>query len=482
LAIEALGIYPNQQGASIGTSKRIYPSDSAPNMEVRFQTQSDTWVKANVWVTVDAINKNGKEAVNSWTYVGEGGVTDKATSWFAKVSVGDYFEWQKYLSNIIDSSTLLGTLTYASRKYDCIRLTVKVRCYFYANDGVTLDSVVSDPVYCYIGFIPTYTVDANGIYLDKDGLTIDYTATGWNRPNDRWAIKNLKDGTKTVIGSTEVYGTVGKYGKITIPKDKLLYVPKQGDTLTGTARMVGSWQETGTTLNTLDLSTQTVIDKYTLKDPTLTVTTDDAGVHVTVGQTGTGTSLDYVEVSMVGGEYGADRVKIPVGGTYVFKAYPFGTVTEWQAVGYSNAPGEEVSASKVVTQNAAKIDKDGLALVGTNVYWFMYNVRYTTSSKPAYATAKLAGRNRPTVGFGEGGMVTWQVEGILAMPEISSLGVVTADEQSYRELPTEGVYVMCLPDGQRAQVFISNMSITRDNTKLRTVSFTAEEVAEWIGE
>lgn len=108
-----------------------------------------------------------------------------------------------------------------------------------------------------------------------------------------------------------------------------------------------------------------------------------------------------------------------------------------------------------------------------------YNCTYSTSSKPEAETVKLAGRQRPTVGFGEGGEVSWSINGLAIMNDSeAATSLETTDEDALRNLPLAGIQVLRFPDGTRAQVYVSSVSVSRaDASGLRNISITAEEVS-----
>ena len=485
MAVQDVGIYPNQQGTDVGTSKRIFLTDGTITEKIRFTTQSNRWIDANVWVYAYGIQVAGEESIDGYTYIGEAGDFNIPIASFTQVSgsVADGYLWEYAFSSVTGLSALIGSLDYTTRSYDCIMLVIRVRAFW----GTDINESELGVQTCWIGFIPEYVLSE--IYYDKNGLTVEYTTTcagqtyAWTRPNDRWAINNLTDNLDVVVGEQDAYGVVGSAGKLTIPKERLLYIPDYADTLTGLVRFAGSWQQVGSTLNTLDLSTVPVVNKYVTKTPTLSLAVSSAGVTVTVGQTGIGSDLDYVEVSMVGAEYDVDRAQIPLNGTHLFEYVPFDVATEWQATGYSSAAGD-LAMSQPITKTAAAIErKPGAAvfkaLDGTEVV-IAYDLSYSSSYQPETTVVKLAGRQRRTVGFGEGGTGTWDVSGSVLLPSrYSTSGLETVYEDILRALPESGVQIMWLPEGTRKQVYVSSIDISRmtGGRGFRSVSIQAEEVA-----
>lgn len=493
MAVENLGIYPNAQSKPIGTTLRIYPTSGTVAPYVRFETQSNGWYSANIWVTAYGIKKAGSEDINGYTLIGDTGVLNRTRANFTLVSgsEGTNYVYALPFSSITDGTTtlssLLGTLSYAGRSYAALRLKVEARIYW--DSGQVIERSSRGEMTCYIGFIPTFTV--NEIYYDKNGLTITYTASGsgaaaWKRPNDRWATKmlDIRHGGKTYALTSsleEIYGTVGSAGKLTIPKAKLKRVPETGDTIYGKVRFVGSWMSVGSTLNTMGLSWVAVVNKYDVPAPafaSISATAD--GVSVTMASN---SNIDYIEVSMVGGQYAIDRAIITPGSTHVFKGVPYGVATEWQAVAYSDAAGE-LAASQPVTATAGAVspqlakgavftDADG------NEVCIPYNVSYTTQSRAESTRVKLAGRQRPTVGFGEGGSVTWTVNGkVLFASDFDQARYVTTDREALNALPMAGVQLLRLPDGTRAQLQVTDCQTSRNVgwNGYRAVSISAEEV------
>ena len=477
MAINELGIFPNSQGSTIGTSLRVESADGTVAPYLRFKTQSDSWTKADIAITVDVITKSGTETLNGYSNKGSVSMKDVPNSSFsayAGSSNATGWIWSLAFSSITGLSALLGTLSYSGRSYDAIRLKISVKLYF--SGGST-----SGTKTCYIGFIPTFT--ASEIYIDKSGLTVAYTATGWNRPNDRWAVMDIADGSEIVLQDSDAYGKIGSAGKLTIPKAKLKYIPANGDTLTGSIRMTGSWMGTGTNLGYLDLSTVTVINKYATKTPTLSLLVVSDGVRATVGQTGTGSNLDSVEVSLVGSDYVLDKEVIPLNGQHVFKAVPVNVPLTFQAVGYSSAAGE-LAASATITKS---VDTGGDPVIYESEAFSViydsgsvelaYNIQVDTSNAPEAVTVKFAGRKRQTVGFGEGGSQTWRISADIITEAHDGLIVTT--EQEVRSLPERGVCILRFPDGERAQVYITTVNVSRSERGgvIRSVDIDAEEVA-----
>ena len=478
MAIEKLGIHPNKSGASIGDALAIHPTDSAPALKFRFATQSNSWLTANVWATVDIVRKAGNEAVNGYANIGDGGSTGIARSSFTLVGQEDgAYIYEIALTDALmdDVETLLGTLTYSGRSYDAIRLTLDVRVVW----GAGANDYTKSSQVCYIGFKPTYT--ATGAQYGPQGLEITYTASGWSRPNDRWANNALTCGTAALADDNAAWGTVGGAGKIVIPADKLKMIPATGDTLGGSIRMVGSWQGTGAELGTLDLTGVSVTNLTTIKKPTITATAQTNGVLVKwTGTTGTGTTPTRVEVSMEDGGYAADRWTFTaVNETHLFKAVPSGVKTDWQAVGIGSVGGVEY-ASGPTNVKADEVYHYGLTIVperGSTVV-VQYNATMGANAKPESETVKLAGRERPTVGYGEGGTATWSIGGDIVATAMGGLSVT--DPADVLALPFGGVCVVCSEDGARRQVAISDASVSRPiggGGGLRSVSISAEEVA-----
>lgn len=479
MAIERIGIYPNKAGAVIGDALEVFPSDSAPALEFRFSTQSQTWLTANVWVTVDIVRKAGDEAINGYSRKGAAGALGIArTSLATPISDGGAYVYKVPLSNaaLSDVATLLGTLTYSGRSYDAIRLTVEVRVKWGAGDSdYTRGSSV-----CYIGFKPSYS--ATGAKYSPEGLAISYTASGWSRPNDRWANGALTSDSEPLAEPNAAWGTVGGAGVLTIPADKLERIPETGEELGGSIRMVGSWQAQGATLGELDLTGVSVTNLTTIRKPAITATAQNGGVLVAVtAGTGTGTAATRIDVSLAGSTYAMDRATLEPGESHFFAAVPAGAPTEWQAVGIADVGGTEF-ASGPSSATAQAIEISGLEVVtqGGGIVPIPYNATISGNTAPETETVKLAGRERMTVGFGEGGTGAWTINGTIIADDSLAAGAITTDPADVRALPFAGLCMLRDSDGWRAQVYIDSATV-RDAYNIgrgsREVTISAEEVS-----
>lgn len=480
MAIQAVGIYPNEQGKAIGTSKRILPGQSAPSMQIRFRTQSNTATSWNIWVTARGINTAGNAQINSYTSLGTAGRTG-ITGLSPTGSVAAGFVYSVPFSSVTGLNDLVKTLTYSGRSYDAIELTIEVRAFWDGGNSYLAQT-------CYIGFIPAY--DPDGAVWGGNGLAISYEATDpWGRPNDRWQLEtDLKDKQERVVFKKGVWGTVDGYGSIVLPKSKSLRVPNTGDELFGTFRMVGSWMVEGSVLNTLTLNGgagATVDNSYDLETPVLTANIEQGGVRVTVGQTSTGkTALETVGVQLVGSDWAPDRAEVAVGGSFLFEAVPRGVQTVWSGIGYATVDGEKV-ASDAAETTCGPYQSSGCAIVpvGGGAVRIPYNIVSSSQSKPESESVKLAGRDRETVGYGEGGSVTWSISGKVVADGFGAMyggaAMETTDLDALRNLPMAGVCIVCLPEGERAQVELTNVSISRQQAGelRRTVSISAKEVS-----
>lgn len=474
MAIERVGIYPNKTDELIGSALEIFPSDSAPALQFRFATQSNSWLTANIWISVDAVSRAGSEAINGFKRIGAAGASDIArTSLSTPTEDGGQYVYSIPLSSLSAVATLMGTLSYSTRTYDALRLTVEVRIVW----GTGANDFTRGSSLCWIGFKPEFT--ATGAYFAPEGLSVTYTAADWGRPNDRWENNEITSDGAALVNAKSAWGTTGGAGVLTIPRNLLLRVPATGETLGGTFRMVGSWQGIGNSIGELDLTGVTVNNLTQVRKPAITAARYGTGVLVTVtAGTGTGVAPERIEVSMVGSTYSADRATLAPGESHLFQAVPAGISTEWQAVGIATVSGEEF-ASGPSTATAQAVVIDGLEIVDAeaNVIPIPYNVRLSSSSKPETETVKLAGRTRPTVGYGEGGEVSWTINGTIVTETMGDLTVT--DPDTVRALPFAGVCIVRIEDGQRMQVSIESASVTQDGDGMGIMSATinADEVS-----
>lgn len=475
MAVTNVGIYPNTENALTGRYLSIKSGDSAPALEFRFKTSSNSWVEANIWITVDIVRNGGNESINGYANIGADGALGVArTSFSTPTSVDGGYVYKMPLTNALmdDVETLLGTLTYSSRSYDAIRLKVEVNVRW----GTSWSQAEKSSQTCFIGFKPAYT--ATGAQYDPSGLTITYSASGWGRPNDQYQTNAITSASKATVGAG-VKGRAVSSSKLVIPKAKLKRIPSTGDTLSGSLLMRGSWQDDDSNLGTMSLAGVSVTNLTQVRVPSITATAQSDGVKVTVGAgTGTGTAAASIEVSMVGSTYSMDRVTLAPGDSYVFEAVPSGVSTTWQAIGINTVGGVEY-ASGPATATATAVNIDGAVITkasGGSVA-IPYNATVSSSSKPEAETVKLAGRDRPTVGFGEGGSQTWDVSGVIVIDPAYTGTLVITDEEDVMALPFAGLCMLRFKDGRRAQVYVTDASVRRDHGSLRSVSIACEEVA-----
>ena len=236
MAIEKIGIYPNNQNALLGASLSVMSADGTVSPEFRFATQSNTWNTVNLWVTVDAVNTGGNEDVNGYHNVGASGFTNKSrTALSTPTSSGGLYYYKVPLSDsgLSTVAGYIGTVSYASRSYDAIRLKIEVRIKYTGGE-------VTGSATCYIGFKPTYTATAAAYTVN--GLEITYTATSpWSRPSDRFTTGAIKSASKALCDSG-VTGKCSGAGKLVIPRSKIKRIPATGESLSGSITMRGSWQ------------------------------------------------------------------------------------------------------------------------------------------------------------------------------------------------------------------------------------------------
>ena len=160
--------------------------------------------------------------------------------------------------------------------------------------------------------------------------------------------------------------------------------------------------------------------------------------------------------------------------------------TNWAACGLATVSGELVASHMVYRTNVSAIEKSGFSITpenGSGTLRVPYSAPSNSQSKPETESVKLAGRNRMTVGFGEGGTVGWSLSGKVVDSGFAALygnaTVETTDIEKLRNVPMEGVCVLRMQEGERARVVITNCSIskTQDGKHRRSVNITATEVS-----
>lgn len=288
------------------------------------------------------------------------------------------------------------------------------------------------------------------------------------------------------ISDANYWSVIDEAGKLTIPADAFSVVPNTGNVLNGSIRMVGSWQPAGSVLNYMSLDGVVVTNLYDIKLPTLTAVVEGDGVRVTVGESNIGvTSIDKIQVQLVGSTLDEDRVTLSVDESYLFKAVPYNVPTQWQAVAYGTPSAGVEAASEAVFVTCARVYGFGVGVTAQDgsVVRIPYSTAYTSQSRPEAKRVKLQGRDRETVGFGEGGSVTWTISGKVVLDGFGAryggASMEITDENELRNLPMKGACILRFDDGTRTKVQLTNVQIGRQiaGEMKRTVSISAQEVS-----
>ena len=280
-----------------------------------------------------------------------------------------------------------------------------------------------------MGYIPEY--HAQKAEVVSGGLAVDYTCPGWVRRTDRWAVDaGVKDSSGGYVAKAGTYGTVAKSGRLVIPSSALVRDPS-GATLKGTVRFNAVWRPEGLAFSSMSLDGLAVADNRTPNTPRLSATAGANGsVSVEVTDSGDkGVPIETATVRLVGGEYAdLDVREVAVPGTATFGFPPLGRALEFQAVGHTAAGAD----SKAARCSVAALEADQCtvyeALDGSARVRARYDYGPAFDGARSSELVKLAGRQRETAGYGEGGSASRDAEFTVFTKAVGGVETCAADE------------------------------------------------------
>lgn len=404
--------------------------------------------------------------------------------------------------------------TYADRTWDGLTLRFSVVCNWPAAlwEGLTRSPAVERT--CYINYVPTYTLTS--AYVNEDGdLGVTYTATDWNRSDDRWAVDEGKiDGVDAFMPVT--WGTVRGYGNVVIPKERIRYDLTTGQ-LYLRLRFNAQWRPDGMEFatistkmsNTSDPHRETEADPgikvndwskadphnraYRANTPSLAaevIETDDKwALRVRVSDSGdVGKPITHAIVKINGAKYALDMVDVKVGGEgYIwfpplrmqFSVFAYGldgnggvSDTAWAVIDPIEAPGTLLGILDSPSECLVlRHRKDGETL------------RPSVTVAANTETVQLSGRRRPTVYYGEGGTASvkftgWVARDIDSVEEANSIDYAASEQPNataFEMFPESGAFMARFLDGRRYALSAS-VSIEPDEMGNYKVSVSGDEV------
>ena len=496
MAVTNIVISDNQTSAT-GGNKRITSASTPQNLYIKFRTMNrDAQQKIDVAVAYEYVARGDVRGGD-----GYGGYTELngSTEWYYKQfivatdqtlwvserdalvpgylwSVPLAFPSQNHSDATIVSAITNGDWSFANRKFDAIHLHIKIKT-LYESGGELMTSDLAEADR-YIGYIPSYDIDENNpIVFDLEGLKVYYTADDWDRSSDRFEVTYLTQAGKSLIDTkSKPWGSVRSAGLIVIPKDKLIRQPTDG-TVSGSIRMNATWRPAGEDFASIALIAAPVDNQTGTRTPNVSMTIDseDGSLTVTVTQgSGTDQLATTANVVLIDGETKEDNQTVTIGGSAVFHP-TFGrtfsvSVTAFSAQGVRSA---RVVKSGIMTT----LDGATLSLSDGSTIRIPYGVSVSDSSGPEVEVVKMAGRQRPSVFFGEGGTRSLSVKGFVCVEEGHNMEVTDPDALS--ALPMSGPCLYRDDTGRRVYGYVSDQGSDHGATFpwMREVSLSIEEVS-----
>lgn len=503
MATTDLGLSASEEDSSTYPNIRINASDGIEALYIKWHTDYlDNIEAANIAVSWRAVAKGdvpGGDGYSDWEPSDVDASVNGERAWYYRRftaselwhsdmdEFGPGVWWAAPLSftstdpTTVDYKDIVqvlcgGNWAFSARKYDAINLCIKCRVE-YTVDGVegTLSAPLAQRDDIYIGYIPAY--NAQSAEIKKEGLIVTYTSPNWARSTDRWALDNglVAGGRKLIPQKT--WGTLDAYGKILIPYEELMFDPS-GMELSGTIRMNAVWRPIDIEFAQMSLDGIDVSDLRTANTPVLKVEADyrTRSVKVTVTDSGDkGVPLSGAIVRMVDGPYAFDKADVAIGKEHTFRFPPLGSVTRWEAVGYASSGAV---SNPVVSAAAAIPVRSGADVLeptdGSAPMVVAYKSSTSWSITPDVDTVKLAGRERPSAFFGEGGSASVSLS-FICFP-YATYPVVRQTIDDVRSIAMAGTCVLRKASGDRMLLAVTGLSYNEFSDHL-SVSLSCEEVS-----
>lgn len=369
-----------------------------------------------------------------------------------------------------------GTWLYKDRICDTVSISAQITPNWGSNDPMGDGSKKGDTAFAtlWVGYLANYSV-VSAKYVDADTLAITYDTT-WTRKDDRYAIKETSyvtdDGSRIMVYA-------GQWGTIEAPG--LIYV----DASCFTQSLIGKRVHFDMTFNPyyrpaayfaqtwsgdLDVGVAEVCNGVSiaavnqLPGYQLAIRCEDAGdyglpcTHARIRVHGKGLDDWFVEKT------------IKLGSLASIGAVPLNVPLEVEAWGINNT----AVSNRVVFKTIDAVEAPGLCIVqstssNSTRLLLKYNMSVTVDSEADVTTLKLAGRERSSAFYGDGGSKTISVTGDLL------------DEVGYtiERIPYLGDVHIFLPDGRvyRATATVDLSWEAPFMNRVKNVTVRGEEVS-----
>ena len=492
MAITNVGLSKTSGALEYANGCKVHAGDGSPPLYLMWRTVSGA-----------EINKTFDIAIN-YRYIPSGnlsgeaaGYTDWQTDWTTwttlelsecngvQLSDQSGWQWSHDLASLLEACGVKAAFTdsdkfpFLLRKFDQAQIDVHIK----SNYKQPLNGEESSPrtdASVWIGYVPEYEVE--GIYIDGlDHLVIEYSAAGWGRADDRWSLEALEVGGESLIAS-KPWGTVVRpydastgygNGKVVVPMEKLARIPV-GESVRAKVRFNASYRASGSEFAEAEL-TETCSTSAGCNDPDVTVVREGDGVVVSVAAD---SSISSVLVKMEGARFEFDQVAMAPGSSAVFGYVPKDTPLTFSAL----AVDSQRKVSNLVRKSLAPIPSTSSVMVASLSNPSLkaaakLNVRLGRAYSPARKTVKLAGRERETALYGEGGSANLNLS-FSALPESVEPDPIYG-EDAWNAVSDGGDCVL-FRNGGRALVSIGavDFSYPHDAGGVAAASVSLTEVSE----
>lgn len=455
----------------------------------------------------------GLEAQEYWNFsiqVWVWGKTTNGVAWWDKYDLGTFTEkiladfcnptqpeegglwWWSHRLDIggIDDYINGGNVMwrYDKRVCDQIQLKVSVWSDFVEGSGAAQFAPSSETVTLdtFIGYCPVNEITDVIMYPGRMRILYDTT---WKRPDDRFTFEfkdrdesgNLIEGGPSTgylfsgnpqpLFDHSVYGSITAPGVIDVQVSDMLANPLSFDHLYLNVRWNASYRPIGAEFcrdyGNFEVRNATVCDGVTLtlkeNDEKIVIGTSAAAEPTTE------TPADYAEVGMIG--Y-TDTVLVEVGQDAVFEYAPFGTTVNFSGVGYTDegASSQDVDILSVDTKAYPHAVLNGIDMGDVlEIEWIPSGSgkEIQLTGERNYDTVKLAGHQRMTAGFGDGG--TKQVK--------LSATIIGNDARDWEDfIDFNGAFYVRFPDGRRYKL-VGNVKLSKVTDKVLAGEIWTAEIS-----
>lgn len=503
MAILDLGLSTSATGRQSLAGVRIYSNQSGPSeIYAVFSTESglDWQDTFDISCSTRAVPKNGtgisEDGYSNWSSFVWSNVPASQCNphqisgnsrWWWAIPFSLIGEYLNASTNPNPLESIRETLWpngygFDARTQDAVNLQIHVRSHFVSGktdaNGNT-SSNLAEANSLWVGYFPDY--ELSGASITSNGLVIQYTADGWQRNDDRFAVRSLSQ-SGNILKQGNWYGKINGYaqgyGTLTIPFEWLTSIPQEGPGLRVDIRINASFREIEMDFGEL-VGTVTVENLMLCSTPTLRlVSADQDKVVIQLGDSDDH-SQNYV-VANCGVENDiieTDLATVENGGQYIIYYPPLGREFNVYAIGLYGAD----ATSKVARLTVPAITGDGNMFIapidtGFDEVVIKYNVSESWSFEPNIEAVKFATRAYESVAFGYGGTSSGTVKFDIINDEAYGDDLYQ-EREPYEYLMFARLCVLRGPDGERRRVAVTNVDTSWDRYRqFRTVSISMKEV------